>query len=78
MKIKARDLDTLNERIIIKGFSKAEFGKEIGVSQPMTVQITNGTRHPSPRTAKRISEVLECDWSELFEVVKSPVRPASK
>lgn len=72
MKIRVKNAVLLNELIIMKGYSKTDFGKEIGMSQPMTVQITNGTRHPSPRTAKRICEVLECEWSELFEIVKTP------
>lgn len=72
MKIRVKSTECLNELIIMKGFSKTDFGKEIGLSQPMTTQITNGDRHPSPRTAKRICDVLECEWSELFEIVKTP------
>lgn len=72
MKIKVKDITRLNELIIMKGFSKTDFGKEIRLSNPMTVQITNGDRSPSPRTAKRICEVLECQWSDLFEIVKTP------
>lgn len=72
MKIKVKSTERLNELIIMKGFSKTDFGKEINLSNPMTVQVTNGDRHPSPRTAKRICEVLECEWSELFEIVKTP------
>jgi len=74
MKIKVRDLDRLNELIIMRGFSKTDFGKEIQRSQPMTVQITNGDRSPSPKTARRICEVLDVEWNELFEIVKTPVQ----
>jgi DNA-binding Xre family transcriptional regulator len=72
MKIKIKSTEQLNELIIIKGFSKTELGKKINLSIPMTVQITNGDRNPSPRTAKRICEVLECEWSDLFEIIKTP------
>ncbi|WP_315795283.1 helix-turn-helix transcriptional regulator [Paenibacillus sp. BIC5C1] len=72
MRIKVKEIQSLNEKIIMKGFSKSAFSKEIELSQPMTVQITNGERSPSPRTAKRICEVLECEWSDLFEIVKTP------
>ena len=72
MKIIVKDPTRLNELIMIKGFYKTEFGKEIGLSGPMTTQITNGDRSPSQRTAKRICEVLECEWSELFEIIKTP------
>lgn len=72
MKVKVKDPMRLNELIIMKGFSKTDFGKEINLSNPMTVQITNGDRHPSPKTAKRICEVLECEWESIFEIVKTP------
>lgn len=72
MKIRVKELDRLNKKIIMNGFSKVDFGKEVGLSQPMTIQITNGARNPSPKTAKRICEVLECEWSDLFEIVKTP------
>lgn len=72
MKIRIKDADLLNELIIMHGFNKTEFGKELGMSQPAVTQIINGDRNPSPRTAKRICEVLDCEWSELFEIVKTP------
>lgn len=72
MKIRVKNLERLNELIIMNGFSKTDFGKAINLSQPMTVQITNGDRSPSPRTAKQICDVLKCEWPELFEIVKTP------
>lgn len=71
MKIKVNNPEFLNKLIIKKGFNKTEFGKEIMLSNPMTVQITNGDRNPSPRTAKRICTVLECNFDDLFEIVQS-------
>ncbi|MFG0211899.1 helix-turn-helix transcriptional regulator [Brevibacillus porteri] len=70
MKIKVKDLDHLNELMIQKGFNKSDFAKQIQLSQPMTIQITNGDRNPSPRIAKRISDVLEVEWDELFIIEK--------
>ncbi|WP_408894649.1 helix-turn-helix transcriptional regulator [Paenibacillus taichungensis] len=72
MKIRIKNVDLLNELIIIHGFNKTDFGRELGMSQPSVTQIINGDRNPSPRTAKRICEVLECEWSKLFEIVKTP------
>lgn len=66
-----KNTDRLNELIIMKGFNKTDFAKEIQLSQPMTIQITNGDRSPSPKTARRIVETLECEWDEIFEIVKS-------
>jgi DNA-binding XRE family transcriptional regulator len=71
MKIKLKDADRLNELIIMKGFNKTEFSKEIKLSQPMTIQITNGDRNPSPRTAKTICVILDVQFDELFSVVRA-------
>ncbi|MNP78250.1 hypothetical protein D3C76_1758150 [compost metagenome] len=72
MRIQVKSIEHLNQLIIMNGFTKTDFGKEIKLSTPMTIQITNGDHHPSPRTAKRICEVLECEWSELLEIIKTP------
>lgn len=72
MKIQVKSVDHLNELIIIKGFSKTDLGKKINLSIPMTVQITNGDRNPSPRTAKRICDALEVSFDAIFEIVKTP------
>ncbi|KRE70763.1 helix-turn-helix transcriptional regulator [Paenibacillus sp. Soil750] len=71
MKIKVKDMDYLNQLIVMKGFNKTEFSKEIQLSQPMTIQVVNGDRSPSPKTAKRICDALDCKWEEVFEIVKS-------
>lgn len=71
MRIKVKDLERLNILMIQKGFNKSDFAKKIQLSQPMTIQITNGDRNPSPRIAKRISDVLEAEWDELFVIEKT-------
>ncbi|MCL6457659.1 MAG: helix-turn-helix transcriptional regulator [Gorillibacterium sp.] len=71
MRIKVRDADHLNQVIIKKGFSKIDFSKEIKLSQPMTIQITNGSRNPSPKTAKRICDILELSFEELFIIERT-------
>jgi DNA-binding XRE family transcriptional regulator len=76
MRIRVKDADHLNKLIIMKGFNKTEFGKEIKLSNPMTVQITNGDRSPSPKAAKRICETLEVPFEELFIIertIKTPI-----
>ena len=70
MRIRIKDLEHLNVLIIQKGFNKTDFAKKIQLSQPMTIQITNGDRNPSPRIAKRISDILEVEWNDIFEIVK--------
>ncbi|MBP3953623.1 helix-turn-helix transcriptional regulator [Bacillus suaedae] len=68
MKIKVKDYEKFNVLLLRKGFSKTEFSKVIGLSQTMMVQLTNGSRNPSPKTAKKITEVLEIDFDEIFVI----------
>ncbi|CAM3464554.1 XRE family transcriptional regulator [Brevibacillus invocatus] len=71
MKIKVKDLDHLNELLLRKGFTKTSFSKAIKLSQPMTIQITNGDRHPSPPVAKRITDTLAVEFDDIFVIVKA-------
>lgn len=76
MKIAVKDVQNLNTLIIMKGFNKTDFSKEIKLSQPMTIQIVNGDRSPSPKTAKRICEILEVPFAEIFSIehtAKAPI-----
>ncbi len=66
MKIKVKSTDELIKLIFMKGFNKTEFANEIGMSQSIINAIANGDRNPSPKTAKRICEVLECSWVDVF------------
>lgn len=68
MKIKIKDSQQLNELIIRKGFNKTDFSKCIKLSSPMTIQITNGNRNPSPKTAKKITDALEVEFDEIFAI----------
>jgi DNA-binding XRE family transcriptional regulator len=70
MKIQLKDISFFNALLLRKGFNKIAFSKEIGLSQPATVQLTNGDRHPSPRTAKRVTEVLEVEFDDIFTIEK--------
>ncbi|WP_409341046.1 helix-turn-helix transcriptional regulator [Paenibacillus sp. MBLB4367] len=76
MKVKVKDANRLNELIIRKGFTKTDFSKEIGMSQPMTIQIVNGDRSPSPKTAKRMTEVLEVEFDDIFVIERAPAASA--
>ncbi|MFF2907669.1 helix-turn-helix transcriptional regulator [Paenibacillus sp. NPDC057934] len=72
MRIEVKDKNYLAELLMRKGFNKTQFSKEICLSQPMTIQITNGDRSLSPRIAKRICDVLEVEFDDIFEIVKTP------
>ncbi|PCH30445.1 transcriptional regulator [Campylobacter sp. 1] len=68
MKISLIDTRSFNELIIKKGYSKNELSRVAQVSQPTIVQISNGTRNPSPGTAKRISDVLGVEFDDVFTI----------
>ncbi|AMG33023.1 transcriptional regulator with XRE-family HTH domain [Staphylococcus saprophyticus] len=63
---------TVNETLIkkamfIKGFNLSDLAHETGVGISYLSQIINGKKIPSPKLAKKMSEVLQVDVSELFE-----------
>lgn len=63
---------TINENLIkkamfIKGFNLSDLSREIGVGISYLSQIINGKKIPSPKLAKKMSEVLQVDVNELFE-----------
>ncbi|WP_374707051.1 helix-turn-helix transcriptional regulator [Paenibacillus sp. J31TS4] len=62
--------------LLKNGYSKADFAKKIDLSKAMTIQITNGDRCPSPKIAKRIAEVLNVEWDDIF-VIEKPNNTAS-
>lgn len=66
MKIRLKDVGAFNRLLLRKGYTKIAFSKEIGMAQSYVVLLSNGKRHMSPKTAKKILEVLEEDFDELF------------
>jgi DNA-binding XRE family transcriptional regulator len=70
LKIKLRVAEELNEMLIKQGHSKRSFAKSINTGESTIIQIFNGDRSPSPRTAKRICEALECSFDDIFEIVR--------
>lgn len=71
MIINCKSLVKLNGLRLRLGYNKTEFSQKIGLSKPMTVQICNGTRHPSPRSAKKICDALQVEFDDIFEIVTS-------
>ncbi|SMG56510.1 helix-turn-helix transcriptional regulator [Paenibacillus aquistagni] len=71
MKIKLKNLIEFNSLLLKNGFNKTQLGTELNISKPYSTQIANGTRHPSPRTAKKICKVLQVEFDDIFEIVPS-------
>lgn len=71
VKVVIKDLEEFQRLVVIKGWSKSGFSKEVGISPPYGSQIINGARNPSPKIANKIAEVLEKDFNDIFDVVPS-------
>lgn len=69
MRIVLKDKNEFKYLIIIKGYSQRGFSRMIGLSEPYINQITNGERNPSPQTAKKITELLEIKFEDIFTTV---------
>lgn len=70
MKILLKDLDSFEELLIRKGHSKRSFAEAAKIGQVTALQIANGNRNPSPRIAKRITDALEVEFDDIFEIEK--------
>lgn len=69
MKIQIKDEKVLKKWLIREGFSNTDLAKTVGVSLHHIGFILNGTRNPSPAIAKKITDILKCDFDEIFDIV---------
>ncbi|MBT2735181.1 helix-turn-helix domain-containing protein [Bacillus sp. ISL-7] len=65
MSIKVNIEAFINARII-NGFSQRELAKRAELSSALISQIENNERNPSPSSAKKICEVLNVKFDEIF------------
>lgn len=47
--------------------SQQVFSQRLGISQSMYAAIEVGNRKPSVKTAKKIADVIGCDWTKFYE-----------
>lgn len=66
MKIKLKDASEFNKLLIIKGFSQRALGRAIGITEAFANQIATGNRNPGPETAKKIVELLQVNFDDIF------------
>jgi DNA-binding XRE family transcriptional regulator len=66
MKIKVKDREKLNTLLVVNGFSKRSFGRAIGVSESYGIQLINGNRNTSPKTAKKVIDILGVKFDDIF------------
>ncbi|MEL7568370.1 MAG: helix-turn-helix transcriptional regulator [Eubacteriaceae bacterium] len=54
-------------RLLIKsGYTQRGFGRAINISEPYANQIVNGERNPGPAVAKRICNILNIKFEDIF------------
>ncbi|WP_308753215.1 helix-turn-helix transcriptional regulator [Candidatus Oleimmundimicrobium sp.] len=61
--------EALKEFRIREGYSQRQFATKAGISSTMLSQIESGQRNPSPKTAKKIIDVLGVSFSAVFKLV---------
>lgn len=66
MKIKLKDVFQFKRLLLLKGLSQRGFGRSAGISEPYANQIANGVRNPGPKIAKKITELLEVKFEDIF------------
>ena len=65
MIIRVRREELIKNRIM-SGYSQRSLSQKIGISGGYLSQIENGDRNPSPKIAKKISEALGAEYSDIF------------
>ena len=68
MRIILKDCEKFLRLILIKGYSQRSFSRKLGYSEPYINQIIKRERNPSGQTAKRISELLEMEFDDIFKI----------
>jgi putative transcriptional regulator len=68
MTIKLKDAAAFRKELIMRGYSFNEFARVAGISGPYVAQIANGTRNPSAKVAKKISNALNVEFDDIFFV----------
>lgn len=57
---------SVKKAMFLKGYNLSDLSKETGVGISYLSQIINGKKVPSPKLAKKMSEVLQVNVDELF------------
>ncbi|WP_128893733.1 helix-turn-helix transcriptional regulator [Longirhabdus pacifica] len=69
MKIYGKSVEIKKARIYM-GLSQRDLSSLCGLSHPYISLIENSKKSMSPKTAKKISSVLEKDWRDLFYMLE--------
>ena len=64
------DCSILTELKIKKGISGVDFARGVGITRLGVYTIENGRVNPSPALAKKIAEILEVPFDNIFSLVE--------
>lgn len=57
----------LKEKRIKKGMTQQEVADAVGITDMAVSYYESGQRIPKPTMAKKLGELLDFDWTELYE-----------
>lgn len=66
MKITLIDPNEFRKLLMSSGYSQRTFAETCEISTPYINQIINGEKFPSGKIAKKIVDVLELEFSDIF------------
>ncbi|USK66270.1 helix-turn-helix transcriptional regulator [Peribacillus frigoritolerans] len=66
MKIYLKDPKEFRKVLLLKGHSQRTFAELVEITPPYLNQIVNGERFPSGKVAKKIVDVLEMEFEDIF------------
>ncbi len=58
----------MKERRLARGLTQEQVAKLAGVDRTTITKIENGTLRPSVKTAQKIAQVLDFDWTLFFYI----------
>jgi len=58
----------MKERRLARGLTQEQVAKLAGVDRTTITKIENGTTRPSVKTAQKIAQVLDFDWTIFFSI----------
>lgn len=66
VKIYLKDPKEFRKVLLLKGHSQRTFAELVEITPPYLNQIVNGERFPSGKVAKKIVDVLEMEFEDIF------------
>ncbi len=61
-----KDLDDFISKIVENGYSYRQLAEKAGISQTTISLIVKGERNPSPDSAAKLCQALNCQFEDIF------------